>query len=222
MKYKFKKILNEIASIYDIDQWDNNISPGMQQNVASAIGTLTEDWKNIFKKWWFPNTSKNLIKTLENDNLMCKYFCKIFISPGEFDRWANTLNEQFKEQINKGWNENLFQHPEDVLNIKTDITLSWGQAHPLSNRWLSIRKYKHANIENNLSPDKGCGVGLGIFGQTNEYLVFQNQYNKKEWKIDKQTWNNLLEFYTDLTNSIWLGEVFTLMYDAYETLEVEL
>lgn len=222
MKYKFKKILNEIASIYDVDQWDNAISPGMQQNIASSIGTLTEDWKKIFRKWWFPDTSKNLIKTLENDNLMCKYFCKIFISPEEFDRWANTLNEQFKEQINKGWNEKLFQNPEDVLDLKWNITLSWANGG-VSNRWLSIRKYKHADIENNLSPtDKGCGIGTGILGMTWMEEVFENQYNKKEWGIDKKTWNRLLEFYTDLTNYIWLGEVFTLMYDAHETLEIEI
>lgn len=98
MKDKRIKILNEIASIYNIDQWSNraDISP-IQKNIAKTVDVIKPEYDEVLKKVYFRQSSyKDVIAALyQNWNKIGPYFYIIFPSAEILSKYLGRLNQQF-------------------------------------------------------------------------------------------------------------------------------
>lgn len=115
MKDKRIKILNEIASIYDIDQWDDQIdSSPMAKNIAKTSDVIKPEYDEVLKKVYFRQSSyKDVIMALyKNWDKIGPYFYIIFPSAEILSKYLARLNQQFINVIQNN-NNPLFWKPAD-------------------------------------------------------------------------------------------------------------
>lgn len=115
MKDKYIKILNEIASIYNIDQWADQIDiSSIQKNIAKTVDIIKPEYDEVLKKVYFRQSSyKDVIAALyQNWNKIGPYFYIIFPSAEILSKYLARLNQQFINIIQDD-NNPLFWKPCD-------------------------------------------------------------------------------------------------------------
>lgn len=115
MKDKHIKILNEIASIYNIDQWSDQMDLyPMQKNIAKIIDVIKPEYNEVLKRVYFRQSSyKDVIAALyQNWNKIGPYFYIIFPSAEILSKYLAKLNQQIINIIQND-NNPLFWKPCD-------------------------------------------------------------------------------------------------------------